>query len=296
LCVISFSALAQNVKFSFANPETTYSNGNAYFETDVVINSQTAEAHFILSSGQLYPNYNAEAFGDNIVQNNAVEITYPSESHLLGAMDNVSGVMRVYSDVILNDNTASRFSVAWQQSRSANCIGQEVNTIPVLLFHIKIKFLPGAENISPELCFEDSELFVYQIYTACGVFTGDCSFETANCHDHPGEQIMNNQFDCSETVTNVSVTNPDETINEVQLFPNPTDEEFSIQFTSTQPESAKLMIKDLLGRTLYEQNINIQTGQNSFDLNVRQYAIGTYLLEIHTQGNAALLARKFTKI
>jgi len=291
-----FLGLSQNVKFSFANPETTYSDGNAYFETDVLISSQAAEENFILSSGQLYPNYNVEAFGENIVRNNAIEITYPAESHLLGAMDNVSGIMRVYSDVILNDNMASRFSVAWQQSRSANCIGQEVNAIPVLLFHIKMKFLPGAENMSPELCFEDSELFAYQTYTACGVFLGNCGFESANCQDYPGKQIMNNQFDCSETVTNVSTANLDETISEVQLFPNPANEEFAVKFISQRPHKAQLMIKDLLGRTLYEQNIDIQTGQNSFDLDIRQYAVGTYLLETYVQENVTLLVRKFTKI
>lgn len=297
LCIIPFLGFSQSVKFSFANPETTYSNGNAYFETDVVINSQTAEGHFILSSGQVYPNYNIEAFGENIVQNNSVEITYPTDSHLLGAMDNVSGIMRVYSDVILNDNTVSRFSVAWQQSRSANCIGQEVNTISALLFHIKIKFLPGAEDISPELCFESSELFVYQTYTACGVFFGDCNFEAVNCKDYPGKQIMSNEFDCSATSTNVSTINPDEIINDVQIFPNPVNDEFSVQFTSHRPESVQLRIKDLLGRTLYEQDIDIQTGQNKFDLNVKQYPIGTYFLEMYnTQESITLLVRKFTKI
>jgi len=296
LCIMPFLGLSQNVKFAFANPETTYSNGDAYFETDVVISSQTAGGHFILSSGQVYPNYNVEAFGENVIQTSAVEITYPAETHLLGAMDNMSGVMRVYSDVILNDNITSRFSVAWQQSRSANCIGQEINTISTLLFHIKIKFLPGAEDVSPELCFESSELFVYQTYTACGVFLGDCDFEAANCKDYPGKQIMSNEFDCSATSTGVSIISPDEIINDVQLFPNPVNNEFSVQFTSHRPKSAQLSIKDLLGRTLYEQDIDIQTGQNKFDLNVKQYAIGTYFLEIHTQESSTLLARKFTKI
>ncbi len=195
--ILSCSLWASDVKFSFQNATITTDAGVQYYEADVLISSQTTTGAFYMSSGQIYLNYNEAAFGQNISANNNMEIEYPSSDYLLNLKDNVAGVLKVYSDPVINDNTTSRLSVAWQQDRAGNCISIEITDTPVALFHLKLKYMAGAESEAAGICFETGSVFVNQTYTICGDLTGTCTYLPADCVNFPGALITNEQFDCS---------------------------------------------------------------------------------------------------
>jgi hypothetical protein len=175
---------AQDVRFQLENPQV--SNGGLTYEVDVMIASTAA---FKLGSGQLYFNYNNLVLGENIAANAKINIVRPAGSVLSTKI----GPFDFYKDFIVNDNTTSRVSFAWQHGFSAGCLGVDnVTAAPVLLFRINVELLPGAAGASPDLCFESSELFSDQTFTACG--PGSC--DNANCQANPGIQLVNDTYIC----------------------------------------------------------------------------------------------------
>ncbi|MEM9931567.1 MAG: hypothetical protein AAF840_17305, partial [Bacteroidota bacterium] len=155
---------------SLAGQDVTYildkenfTNGGTTYEVDVMISST---AGFKLGSGQLYFNFNSQAFGENVAANNKITIERPPGSIL---SEKVSGIFDYYKDFIVNDNTTSRVSFAWQHGFSAGCLSaNNVTASPTLLFRIVIDFAPGGSGVVPDVCFESSEIFTAQTFTACG--------------------------------------------------------------------------------------------------------------------------------
>lgn len=179
---------AQDVTFTFANPQNTNDGTDDFYEVDVLIESTTG---FKLGAGLLYFDYNATAFGPSIFANGNITITYPnstSPSYLLGS-EAFPG-FGFYNSFITNDNTPSRVAFSWQQALSSGMIpGNNVAATAVELFHLKIKYVDV--NQDPMMCFESSPLLTDQTFTACGGTT------FADCPGFPGIQITNDNFDCS---------------------------------------------------------------------------------------------------
>lgn len=147
-----------------------------------------SSGNFTLGSGQLYFNYSTMALGENISANTKINVLRPSGSILSTKI----GPFDFYKDFIINDNTTSRVSFAWQHGFSAGCLADNVSSTPSLLFRINVEILPGSVGMPPDICFESSELFTDQIFTACG--PGSC--DNANCQANPGTQLVNDSYVC----------------------------------------------------------------------------------------------------
>lgn len=192
-CLFCAPLLSQDVTFSFENAQNTNAAGTDYYEVDVMIATTTP---FKLGSGQLYFNYNPLAFGTNIYDNNKIVLTYPNGgNYILGQKDNWLGVVDNYGDFVENDNTGSRYSFSWQQSKEGDCINVNVSGTPTKLFHLKIEYINVAQP--PTVCFESAPLFVDQTFTHCGNNDGTCTLADEDCIGTPGMQITNDNFDCS---------------------------------------------------------------------------------------------------
>ena len=184
--------LGQDVSFTFANAQNTNDGGTDYYEVDVMI-STTAD--FKLGSGQLYFNYSSTAFGTNISNNSNIEFSYPTGSYILGQ---VAG-FNIYNSYVENDNTGSRVSFSWQQAVASGAFSDNVTTTAAALFHIKVKYLDVNED--PNFCFESSDVFDDQTYTACG----PNSFALADCGAYPGTQITNDSYNCAQAALPVEL-------------------------------------------------------------------------------------------
>lgn len=197
LLAFGFTIEAQTIALTFENAEITNDGTNDYYEVDVFI-VRTSMSDFKLGDGQFYVDYNPSAFGSGI-DNTEVDFEYPPGSIL--AEENV---LAIYGTPVINANTATTVSIAWQQVLSAGSMATEnVTDTPTLLGHIKIIMINTAE--SPDICFNVSgSLFDDQFYTACGPFepglaTRDCFGENA------GTQIFDyDGSDCSGAILPVS--------------------------------------------------------------------------------------------
>ncbi len=174
--------LAQSLDFAIANKTTT----DTEVTFDVVLSSDTP---FKLGSGQLYLNFNTAAFGEWVINNDAVTISYPDGSVLAQ-----SNGFPLYTSFVQNDNIASRFSFSWQQGVSSGTYpADNITRTPAVLFRVSIAFTAGGQFQSDDICFESSDVFDDQTFTACG----PASFGFADCLNESGIQLTDDNFDCS---------------------------------------------------------------------------------------------------
>ena len=108
-----------------------------------------------------------------------------------------------------------------------------------------------------------------------------------------------NQLGCaSSQVQNLecSIVNSVQNLNAVSLLtlsPNPVSEMLNVNFESSEVLSADIRVYDLLGRTIYQINADINVGQNQFDIQAANFDNGTYILEIATEQGSKV--EKFMK-
>ncbi|WP_143569894.1 hypothetical protein, partial [Tenacibaculum agarivorans] len=168
LAAFTTQLFSQNISFSFVNARNTNDGTDDYYEADIYIASDT---DFILGSGQIYFNYNTAAFGENVDASGNFTMETPDGCILDTAFG--SGIFDPvgYKDFVVNDNTTSRVSTAFQQSSSefaftAFGITSNVTSTPSHLYSIKFKYIDT--NESPNVTFEATDLFTGQFFTACG--------------------------------------------------------------------------------------------------------------------------------
>ncbi len=194
---------AQNIELSFDNPQITNDGMNDFYEIDVMI---TSDVTYSQGSGQFFLDYNTAAFGTLINGAGAITFERPNTSILGGqttvevAPGTIIPLGAHYNDFFVNDATDSKVSFIWQQNGSGGMIGDNIiaNT-PVALVHVRMQFLDGASAISPDLCFDATNPFDDQFFTACGPFDPlvGFTFVNADCINQAGTQILNYTPDCT---------------------------------------------------------------------------------------------------
>lgn len=183
---------AQDVTFTLTNPRTEIEGQDTFYLADVLSYSNNG---FKLGSGQLYFNFNTEAFGENVLINGNLEIIIPDSSVLNTLLIAGPFQFNFYNDFVANDNTVSRFSYSWQHAFSLGCLFKDnINYFSDCLFTLKIRFLPGKSDVETELCMESGANYVDQTFTTCG--PSDCNIN--DCFNSPGTQIVNDLYPCSD--------------------------------------------------------------------------------------------------
>ena len=211
LLLAFFTMSAQDITLSFENPEITTDGMDSFYEVDVMISSDAA---FSMGSGQFFLDYNAAAFGIQVDNNGAITFERPDTSLLGGAVIVDVGGTPVplgdhYNSFVTNDTTDEKISFLWQQNASGGMYGNNVPAgTPVVLVHVKILFLDGATGEDPSVCFDATNPFDDQFFTACGPFDPlvGFSFNAADCFAEPGSQILDYNPDCSGSVIFNGVT------------------------------------------------------------------------------------------
>ncbi|MEP0265928.1 T9SS type A sorting domain-containing protein [Dokdonia sp.] len=210
LCTV-FTINAQNIELSFANPEITTEGMIDFYEVDVII---TSDVTYSQGSGQFFLDYDPAAFGTLI--NGAGGITFERpDTSILGGQTTVEPAPGViiplgshYNSFFVNDATTSKVSFIWQQNGSGGMIGDNIiaNT-PTVLVHVKMQFAPGMTTIATDLCFDATNPFDDQFFTACGPFDPlvGFTFVNADCINEAGSQILNYTPDCSGSTLPVLV-------------------------------------------------------------------------------------------
>lgn len=84
-------------------------------------------------------------------------------------------------------------------------------------------------------------------------------------------------------------------LDDVQLYPNPARNEVIISLTSGERmEAVQLQIIDMMGKAIYTEAVQIQSGANSFKMDVSELTAGTYFVNLRAESGS--LTRKFVKV
>jgi hypothetical protein len=90
------------------------------------------------------------------------------------------------------------------------------------------------------------------------------------------------------TTQNVNVTIGStsvlDAVNRMQLYPNPNNGQFTLEFDQQQAQSLQLVVRDMQGRQVYQEVINSPLGSYRHELDLRELASGVYYLSLE-QGN-----------
>ena len=81
---------------------------------------------------------------------------------------------------------------------------------------------------------------------------------------------------CSAVVTNINQT---QSLNEISVFPNPSNGNFTIVITNEVKQSYSTTIYDAQGRIVFEKSSN----EEIISVNLANYAIGIYLVKVQTE-------------
>ncbi len=96
-------------------------------------------------------------------------------------------------------------------------------------------------------------------------------------------------FDCISERTEVTVqvttgTQGFETANAVRMFPNPADEQVSLELNFEENGPVSVMVTDIAGRQVQTANLDKNAGSQVFSLNTKALAAGVYMVQVtHNQ-------------
>jgi hypothetical protein len=71
-----------------------------------------------------------------------------------------------------------------------------------------------------------------------------------------------------------------------EIFPNPTNGEFTIRFEMLRQQDMNIIVQDMLGKTIYNEALDKFSGAYSKLLDLTQSARGVYIVEIASQNQA----------
>ena len=111
--------------------------------------------------------------------------------------------------------------------------------------------------------------------------------------------LVENNGVCSDTITQIITTNtlgiqemPG--LTSLSLFPNPAKEQLTLTIGTDQPiTGCKLSIRGILGQQIHDQNLEVNGGANSVNIDISYLSTGIYFLCL--QNGKESVTRKFVK-
>jgi len=71
-------------------------------------------------------------------------------------------------------------------------------------------------------------------------------------------------------------------ISNITAYPNPFSESTRISFTSSSVQTIRFSVKNLLGKTIFNQTLNAKKGFNSLKFNRNNFVRGMYIYSLQT--------------
>lgn len=85
----------------------------------------------------------------------------------------------------------------------------------------------------------------------------------------------------------ISISNEKGADTEVSIFPNPAENELNVAIKSVKSKQATVTIKDVIGRQIFVENVDLMNSYAVSTINTSSLADGTYLVTIHYDNEPA---------
>ena len=74
----------------------------------------------------------------------------------------------------------------------------------------------------------------------------------------------------------------DNTIANLEVYPNPSRDVFNVTFTSETKQTIEVRVVNLVGEIIFTENLENFVGEYTHSFNLSEYSKGVYLLELDT--------------
>jgi len=81
----------------------------------------------------------------------------------------------------------------------------------------------------------------------------------------------------------------------LSVYPNPVNDLLNINIKVPNSNSLRLQVTNALGHTLYNKMVNISSGNNLHQIDVRTWSQGAYLVKIMNSNSETIGTQKFIK-
>jgi hypothetical protein len=120
------------------------------------------------------------------------------------------------------------------------------------------------------------------------IVKADVYLTVSEMEDEEYEASVQNVEDLSGNVmdpvtipfTNASSIGDDLLVSDMNLFPNPTNNNLSLEFVCRNTSSVQINISDLMGNEVFEKGAETTIGENSFQVNVSEFSTGFYIVSV----------------
>lgn len=99
--------------------------------------------------------------------------------------------------------------------------------------------------------------------------------------EEPGEEEMNMLRNSGASDLNNSLQ-----LDELSFYPNPNNGQFSLNFQAAEEGSLSVIVRDLQGRTVYQEDASEFNGVYQNDINISGESAGVYFLTINVNGRS----------
>ncbi len=90
---------------------------------------------------------------------------------------------------------------------------------------------------------------------------------------------------------NVGISANEPEVSYFNLYPNPSNGNFTLGFSSKKEAEGKIVITDLMGKVVYARDQNVKNGLNRLNLNITGLSRGIYLVSLSIEDNKALVKK-----
>ena len=94
--------------------------------------------------------------------------------------------------------------------------------------------------------------------------------------------IYNNTREVYQGIWDPSLKVTENSITKAKIYPNPANNQVSLELTSTRTGSATITVTNIMGQTVMAQVENLHAGYNKFNFNVSHLSNGFYLVNVNT--------------
>lgn len=110
-------------------------------------------------------------------------------------------------------------------------------------------------------------------------------------------RLVQKDFDGRGKQSNVVVVSGDKptTIGITGLFPNPASNQVNVLVAAPARQDVTLVIMDVMGKTVKQSQVNVETGSNTIPLEIGNLAAGSYLVKVVCKADCESAVTKFIK-
>lgn len=110
----------------------------------------------------------------------------------------------------------------------------------------------------------------------------------------PYDLTPDSEVNLFSTGVSISIDGGQTQAHKMTLGPNPTHGNLNVAVTAAGNANEQIIVTDVLGRTVMQENVNVIEGMNNFNLDVSSLTSGTYIL-ILRDGNNQMTSMRFIR-